>query len=291
MLDDLRPLAVFAKTVEAGSFRAAARQLGLSPSVVSHHVAQLESRLGLALIYRSTRRLSLTVDGTQLYQHAHAMLAAAEAGLNAMNDRAVEPVGELSISLPAFLASGPLMPQLTAFIERHPRVRLHMDFSDEKQDLIAQGIDLAIRIGALQDSALKAVRLLDLPRTLVAAPALLQGRAPQTPAELTRLDWIGIRMRPGPRRFRHEDGQEVEIEIEPRVEVNSIEASRQLSIAGLGLCSPPTFLVADDLAAGRLVQVLPEWRVPTLGIYAVWPPNAGRDGLSRRLVAALQDGR
>lgn len=290
MIDDLRPLAVFAKTVEAGSFRAAARLLGLSPSVVSHHVAQLESRLGLALIYRSTRRLSLTVDGKQLYSHAQAMLAAAEAGLNAMNDRSAEPMGELSISLPAFLANGPLMPQLAAFIARHPRVRLHMDFSDEKRDLIGQGIDLAIRIGALQDSALKAVRLLDLPRTLVAAPSLLQDPLPQTPADLPRLGWIGIRMRPGPRRFRHEEGQEIDIEIEPRVEVNSIEASRQLAIAGLGLCTPPSFLVADDLAAGRLVAVLPDWQVPTLSIYAVWPPNAGRDGLSRRLVAALQEG-
>ena len=290
MIDDLRPLAVFAKTVEAGSFRAAARMLGLSPSVVSHHVSQLESRLGLALIYRSTRRLSLTVDGKRLYSHAQTMLAAAEAGLNAMNDRSSEPVGELSVSLPAFLVSGPLMPRLTTFITNHPKVHISLDFTDEKQDLIGDGIDLAIRIGALQDSSLKAVRLLDLPRTLVAAPSLLQGKSLQGPRDAAELDWIGIRMRPGPRWFRHAVGQEIAIEMAPRVQVNSIEASRQLAIAGLGLCSPPSFLVAEDLAAGRLVEVLPDWRVPTLGIYAVWPSNAGREGLSRRLVAALQSG-
>ena len=291
MIDDLRPLAVFAKTVEAGSFRAAARMLGLSPSVVSHHVSQLEARLGRALIYRSTRRLSLTVEGKQLYSHVQAMLAADAAGLSAMNDQTGEPVGELSVSLPAFLASGPLMPQLTRFIAAHPKVLLTLDFTDEKQDLIADGIDLAIRIGALQDSSLKAVRLLDLPRTLVAAPSLLQGEPPREPADIVARDWIGIRMRPGPRRFRHADGREVEIKIAPRVQVNSIEASRQLALAGLGLCSPPSFLVAADLAAGRLVEVLPDWRVPTLGIYAVWPPNAGREGLARRLVTALRNAR
>ncbi|KMN81531.1 LysR family transcriptional regulator, partial [Chromobacterium violaceum] len=120
MIDELRALAVFAKTTETGSFRAAARALGLAPSVVSHHVSQLESRLGVALLYRSTRRLSLTPDGQALYGHAQAMLQAAETGLNELAGRAIEPAGTLRLSLPAFFARGPLTTSLAAFSRCHP---------------------------------------------------------------------------------------------------------------------------------------------------------------------------
>ncbi|TDR82763.1 LysR family transcriptional regulator [Paludibacterium purpuratum] len=290
MIDELRALAVFAKTVEAGSFRAAAAALALSPSVVSHHVAQLEQRLGVALLYRSTRRLSLTDDGRLLYGHAREMLAAAETGLGALAERTGELSGALSVTLPAFLAQSALIGTIAGFLRQHGKVRLTLDFSDEKQDLVGEGIDLAIRIGDLQDSGLKSVRLFDLPRKLVAAPALLAGQVPlERPEALRAFDWIGISMRPGAKTLRHRDGRESQIDIAPRVRVNSIEASCQLALAGAGLCTPPAFMVADDLAAGRLVEPLPEWHVPALGVYAVWPPNAARDGLTRRLIDCLRD--
>ncbi|POZ61999.1 LysR family transcriptional regulator [Chromobacterium alticapitis] len=290
MIDELRALAVFAKTVETGSFRAAARALQLSPSVVSHHVSQLEAKLGAALLYRSTRKLSLTPDGQDLYQHAQAMLQAAESGLNALAGRAAEPAGSLSVTLPAFFARHPLVEQLAGFSRSHPKVELALDFSDEKRDLIRDGIDLAIRIGELPDSALKSRRLLDMPRLTVAAPSLLAEReAPRVPAELADWPWLGIRMRPNRKTLRLDSGEAQAFAFQPRLTSNSIDAACRLAIAGCGLATPPVFLVEEDLAAGRLCAVLPEWRVEALGVYAVWPANAARESLTLRLVNHLAD--
>lgn len=290
MIDELRALAVFAKTTETGSFRAAARALGLAPSVVSHHVSQLESRLGVALLYRSTRRLSLTPDGQALYGHAQAMLQAAETGLNELAGRAAEPAGTLRLSLPAFFARGPLTTSLAAFSRCHPKVELELDYSDEKRDLIRDGIDLAIRIGELQDSALKSRRLFDMPRLLVAAPSLLDARGePASPAELADWPWLGIRMRAKRKPLIDAAGRRHDFAIQPRITANSVDAACQLAIAGCGLATPPAFLVENELAAGQLRVVLPDCQVEALGVYAVWPANAARESLTLRLVRFLAE--
>jgi len=288
MIDNLRALAVFATTVETGSFRAAAKALGLSPSVVSHHIGQLEARLGTALLYRSTRRLSLTPDGATLFEHAQAMRKSAEAGLNVLAYRAAEPSGTLSVSLPAFMARSALTTHLAAFAQRYPGITLNLDYSDLKRDLIADGIDLAIRIGALQDSALKSRRLFDMPRKLVVAPSVAaQHPRPQRPEDLRDWDWIGVQMRPDYKLLRHADGETCKLGYTPRIVVNSIEAFTQMALHGLGLATPPAFLVEEALASGALVEPLPEWTVESLGVYAVWPPNAAREGLTFRLLEFL----
>ncbi|UTH74698.1 LysR family transcriptional regulator [Chromobacterium sp. IIBBL 290-4] len=290
MIEELRALAVFAKTVETGSFRAAARALQLSPSVVSHHVSQLESRLGTALLYRSTRRLSLTADGEMLHQHAQAMLQAAESGLNALAGRGAEASGRLSLTLPAFFSRSPLTARLAEFSLRHPKVELALDYSDEKRDLVRDGIDLAIRIGELPDSALKSRRLFDMPRLLVAAPALLAQRpAPRHPQELADWPWLGIRMRPDRKTLIDEAGEAHSFPIQPAIRANSLDAVCQLAAAGCGLATPPAFLAQDDIAAGRLMECTPAWRVEALGVYAVWPANAARASLTLRLVHHLAD--
>ncbi|MCW3482093.1 LysR family transcriptional regulator [Neisseriaceae bacterium JH1-16] len=288
MIDDLRALAVFAKTVETGSFRAAADALGLSPSVVSHHVAQLEARLGVALLYRSTRRLSLSHDGQALFEHARAMLAAAESGFAAVAAGS-EPTGKLTVTLPAFFAASPLLDALAAFSHTHPKVALDLQFGDAKRDLIRDGLDLAIRIGALTDSTLKARRLFDMPRCLVASPGLMaRFAAPQRPEDLAEWDWIGFKPRPNRKQLIDAAGEAVPFSFAPRLTVDSVEALGRLAEAGVGLATPPRFLVAEALRAGRLIEVLPDWRVESLGVYAVWPPNAPRDGLARRLVDFLE---
>jgi DNA-binding transcriptional LysR family regulator len=288
MIDDLRAMAVFAKTVESGSFRAAATAMNLSPSVVSHHVSQLEERLGVALLYRSTRRLSLTQDGIALFEHAKLMLAAAENGLNAITRRSGEPIGTLSVTLPAFLARSPLVERIAEFAKACPKVRLAMDFSDLKQDLIRDAIDLAIRIGPLQDSGLKSRKLFDIERRLVIAPAAMGKQYPLVPEDLRDWSWIGLRMRPNHRTLTNAQGEARQISFEPRVVVNSLDAVCQLAIAGLGLATPPAFLVEDDIRRGRLVEPLSEWSISSLGAYAVWPPNAARESLTYRLVQFLQ---
>lgn len=258
--------------------------------MVSHHVSQLESRLGVALLYRSTRRLSLTPDGQALYGHAQAMLQAAETGLNELAGRAAEPAGTLRLSLPAFFARGPLTTSLAAFSRCHPKVELELDYSDEKRDLIRDGIDLAIRIGELQDSALKSRRLFDMPRLLVAAPSLLDARGePASPAELADWPWLGIRMRAKRKTLIDAAGRRHDFAIQPRITANSVDAACQLAIAGCGLATPPAFLVENELAAGQLRVVLPDCQVEALGVYAVWPANAARESLTLRLVRFLAE--
>ena len=290
MIDELRAMAVFAKTVETGSFRAAATALGLSPSVVSHHVSQLEARLGVALLYRSTRRLSLTQDGKALFEHARAMLAAAEGGFNAVARRAAEPTGMLSVTVSAFLSRGGLMDSIAAFARTHSGIALELDFSDQKRDLIRDGIDLAIRIGALEDSTLKSRKLFDIRRKLVAAPEVASRHpAPRMPEDLAEWDWIGLRMRPNHRTLTNAAGESRTVRFEPRVTVNSLDAVCQLSLAGLGLATPPAFMVEAEIDAGRLVEPLPGWSASSLGVYAVWPPNAPREGLTGRLLRFLEE--
>jgi len=288
MIDELRAMAVFAKTVEMGSFRAAAHELKLSSSVVSHHVSQLEARLGVALLYRSTRRLSLTQHGEKLFESAKTMLAAAEAGLNAMAQQSPEPSGKLRITMPAFFARGSLIKDIAAFALAHPKVALSINFSDVKQDLIRDGIDLAIRIGQLQDSALKSKQLFTVQRKLVAAPHYLHGQCVRTPQELQEWDWIGLSMRPDFKILRNAAGTSCKLEYQPRISVDSIDAVCQLALAGLGLATPPAFMVEQELAAGHLVEPLPGWQVEALGAYAVWPANAARESLTLRLIRFLE---
>ena len=288
MLDQLRQIAIFAKTVDHGSFRAAARALDLSPSVVSHHIAQLEERLGTALLYRSTRKLSLTEDGKQLLAQAHVMVEAAEAGLQAVADHAKQPSGVLHVTVPAVLAQSETVDRIAAFSIAHPKVRLVMDFSDQRREIIDGGIDVAIRMGWLKDSTLKARKLYDAHRKLVAAQSYMQTHpAPSSPKDLEDWDWLElspVRMRP---RFKMPGRQNVQLKPTPCLSVNDAHAIYQLARAGAGLAIVPEFLADQDIASGQMVHVLPDWQLDPIGVFAVWPPNAPKAGLTAHFVEAL----
>jgi DNA-binding transcriptional LysR family regulator len=291
MLDELRQIAIFAKTVDHGSFRAAARALRLSPSVVSHHVGQLEQHLGTPLLYRSTRKLSLTPDGKRLLQAARAMLAAAESGLDEIATQALQPAGLLRLTVPAVLAQSPLTKTLAEFSIANPRIRLAIDYSDSRRDLIADGYDVAIRAGEMEDSSLKARKLYSMQRHLVAAPNYIESRAsPATPDDLTQWDWIELApvwrqklvfSQPGTTRQL--------VKPESRVSVNNAYALCQLARGGAGLAIVPEFLTEQDIAAGDLQTVLPDWTIDAIDVFAVWPSNAPRDGLTRHLINFLKD--
>lgn len=193
MLDHLRPLAVFAKVVELGSFRAAAKALGLSHSVVSHHVSQLEQMLGSTLLYRTTRRLSLTQQGERLFASAAAMLQAAESGLDEIAGGSRQPIGLLRVTVPAVLAAAHLVDDVAAFAELYPRVQLALNFSDTRRDLVSEGIDIAIRMGRLEDSSLKSRKLAVIPDALFASPSYVARHPrPRRPADLAQWDWLQL---------------------------------------------------------------------------------------------------
>lgn len=288
-MEHLRQIAIFAKTIDHGSFRAAAKALTLSPSVVSQQISDLEDRLGTLLLYRSTRSLSLTRDGELLLHHARSMLEAAEKGLQSVSAHQSNPTGELRITMPAVLAHSDLVKQLADYSTAFQGVELSVDFSDSRKNMIGDGYDLAIRMGWLKDSALIARKLATVERKLVVATSYLEAKAePKSPRDLMNWDWLALSALPSKNiTFTKPDGQKVKLNPSSRIRANNAFALCQFARSGAGLAAVPDFLVADDLNAGTMSVVLPEWGIDELGIYAVWPEGATKNTLSRHLVDYL----
>ncbi|MGB7204489.1 MAG: LysR substrate-binding domain-containing protein [Anderseniella sp.] len=290
MLDQLRQIAIFAKTVDHGSFRAAAKALRLSPSVVSHHITHLEEQLGVALLYRSTRKLSLTRDGERLIGAARKMMEAADAGLRAVSDTAPQPTGELRITAPAVLAQSATVTRIAEFSIAFPGVHLTLDFSDLRREVIGDGIDVALRMGWLKDSSLKALKLYDVDRCLVASPSYLQKHPePVTPNDLEDWDWLELSQVKLAPEFQKAGHQKIAIKPTPRISVNEAHALYFLARSGAGLAIIPEFLTREDADAGFIQKVLPDWKPTPVGVFAVWPPNAPKEGLTALFVKFLAE--
>jgi DNA-binding transcriptional LysR family regulator len=289
MINDLRAMAIFAETVKQGSFRGAAKLLDLSPSVVSYHITQLEQRLGTALIYRSTRKLSLTHEGKILLQHANTMLASAQQGLNEITADNNKPTGSLTITLPSGLTRAPISHQIAEFSLLYPGIALHILYTDVRQDIIADGIDLAVRAGTLSDSSLKSKRIGHIERKLVCSKTFWEKRShnPTHPHQLSLWRWIKLAMLPNTRTLINADQQHEVVHFDSHVVVDSIEAMTQFCFLGLGLATPPSFLVRDALISGELVEVLPHWQVNSVPLYVVWPENVTANSNTWRLLDHL----
>jgi DNA-binding transcriptional LysR family regulator len=289
MIDDIRYLIIFAKVVEKGSLTAAAEVLDLAVSTVSAHLSKLEANLGVALIYRNTRKLALTADGMNILETARAMLELYESGLLEFKQRSVSTAGALRIALPSvLLAYRPFMDEIGQFALRFNEASLQLVCSDLREDIVGDGVDVAFRIGSLPDSTLKARPVFAFERVTVASPALLEGAGLLVhPRQLAELPWIGLSMLPSQRTFTHAGGESCTIRYTPRVTVDSVEASHQLAIAGVGLAAPPAFRARAELAAGALVEVLPGWSQAPLTVHAVWPGNMAPTSLAFRLINQL----
>lgn len=284
-IDQLRALAVFARTVEQGSFRAAAAALGLSPSVVSHHISNLEEALGTALLHRTTRRLALTEEGRALHLAAQEMLAAAERGIDQVAAQAGSPMGRLRVTAPAGLVHDEVFARLCAFAAAFPKVELALHLADQQLDLLGEGIDVAIRAGAMKDSGLRSRRIGELARKLVAAPAYAATRPPpRHPRELATWDWIHLRSRPPVAAFAQRG---VQVAFSSRLSVDSVAGAMALARAGLGLATVPAAMADLDLRAGLLREMLPDFPLESPPIYAVWPSSTTRASLTQRLVSFL----
>lgn len=286
MLDELRALAVFPSVVEQGSFRGAARTLALSPSVVSHHVRSLEESVGVALLYRSTRKLVLTPAGERLAVEAQAMVASAERGLDQARGLGETLSGALRVTMPAFLAETSICRDIAAFARTHPEVRLTLSFSEVPKDLLDDGFDLALRMGALQDSTHKTRKLAEMQRVLVAAPELAASQRPlRTPEDLASWPFVHLGSRPPALSLRHQKhGKEAKVAYTPAVLVDNAAAMRGLMLAGVGLATLPEALVRTDLASGRAVEVLGAWRVAPIAVHALWPDGAVKPTLTLRFL-------
>jgi DNA-binding transcriptional LysR family regulator len=290
MIDELRAMAIFATVAEAGSFSAAGRQLKLATSGVSQHVTKLEDRLGITLFYRSTRSLSLTNDGKRLLEHAQRMITAAEDGLNSIADISKEPAGALTITLPAFMADSTYENAIWDFMRRYPSIAITIKHLDRNFDLVAEGIDLALRMGELPDSALRSRRLGSFARKLVCAPSYLNTLPKiKTPDDLKTCDFVAMDGLIDQVALLKND-QERTIETNHgRVLVDSFSALRSALRAGMGIQRIPLSIAQDDLVSGALVELLPDWKIPDLGTYAVWPDTSRRSSLTRLLIKHIVD--
>lgn len=287
MIDDLKALAIFAETVKQKSFRGASKHLNLSPSVVSYHITQLEKRIGTPLLYRSTRKISLTHQGSILYKHTTEMLNAAHEGLSKISSSSSEPFGKLSIRLPSVLMRSPINKKIAEFSIKHPGIEFHFSYSDVRQDLISNGIDLAVRVGEMEDSSLKSKKIGTIERRLTCSPDyLLKKGTPHHPKDLSDWEWIRLEMLP-PRRKFTKGRQTYEIKYNSHVCVDNVEAMTQFCMYGLGVATPPEYLVTKSIKEKILIELIPEWKVDSLNLFAVWPANASSNSNLRLLLNHL----
>lgn len=290
MINYLRHMAVFARVVDEGSFRAAARDLSVAPSRVSQTISDLEQYIGVTLMYRSTRKLSLTTDGRKFYQHAAEIMRNAEAGMNELNSLSQKPFGELKVTLPAFLVSSNISQAIGEFAKQYADISLSLIYTDQRVDLLDQGIDLTIRVGWLEDSSMLSRKLTESRRLLVASPEYLKALSkPQQPADIINWDWLHFNVRASTIEFTHTNGKIVRITENSRLVINSAEAIANFACQGVGVAILPEHLISKKIESGELVEVLPEWKLKPLGFYAVWPDKSRRESLTLLLVRYLAD--
>lgn len=273
MQDNFAAIPVFVAVVECESFSAAARRLGITKSAVSKRIAQLENSLGVQLLQRTTRSLSLTEAGEQYFGYARNACAVAREGEDAVTRLQGQPQGCLRISVPMVFGRLHVAPLIPRFLAACPDVEITMMMDDQVVDLVDGGFDLAIRIGQLADSSLIARRIAPCHSLLCAAPAYLACYGTPTDLEqLSRHNCLFYSYFRGGSEWQFE-GPTGRVRFQPRgnYQVNNSEALREALLAGMGICQMPTFIVGDDIAQGRLIELMPAYRLPEHAIYAVYP--------------------
>lgn len=290
-MDSYKRMALFAEVVTSGSMTAAARRLGMTPSAVSQQVRVLEKELGLSLLHRSTRKITLTEAGAQYFEGCADMVAAARRAEQALARHRDEPEGELRITVPVGL--GGLIAHALAPMRKHPKLGMTLLVDDALVDVLDARIDIALRVGPLPDSSLVARRLGTLRPQLCAAPGYLAERGwPQHPRDLAQHAWLGFRpMAAGQSSvvLIGPDGERFATPLQAQVQASQVTILHSLCVAGWGISA----VVSDDdrkaIHDGRLVPVLPDWTLPELVISAITPRRGEQPAKVRHAMALLAD--
>ncbi len=264
---------MFSAVVDASSFVAAADSLGMSKAAVSRYVSELEQRLGVRLMHRTTRKLSLTPEGEVFLVRCRDILANIESSEAEISTRSVTASGLLKVSLPVSFGIRHLAPLWSEFLADHPQVTLDVQLADRVIDLVDEGFDLAVRIARLPDSSLISRQLTSTRLVLCAAPSYLKRRGtPAHPSELAQHDVLGYSlMAMGDQwQFTGPEGP-VCVKVRPRMWTNNGDSCVAAALQGSGIQLQPTFLIDEELASGQLVEILPQFRSVELGIYAIYP--------------------
>lgn len=274
LTDRIELIQTFVRIVDAGSLSAAAAQLATTQPTISRRLQTLERSLGVRLLQRSTHAMKMTEDGERCYERAKELLAGWDEFENELRGARQHAEGTLRVAVPHAFGQEQLIGPLAQFMRNHPRITVEWLLHDRAADFISQGIDCAIQVGEVADPSVVAIHLAEVPRMTVVAPALLQGRAlPQSPAELADLPWIAI-----PAFYRREvtlthahSGERSQVAFRPQLVTDSLYALRNAAIAGMGAAVGSSWVLSEDVAAGRLVQLLPEWEPAPLPVSLLYP--------------------
>lgn len=288
---NLNRLAYFAAVVDAASFTRAADRLGITKTVVSQQVARLEQELKTSLLVRTTRRVEPTEAGRLLHARCLMILREAENAFAELAQANAKPVGLLRIAAPNDYGSCTLAPLAAAFSKQFPACRVDLLLADTKVDLVANQIDLSIRVGWLEDSNLQARRIGSFRQLLVAAPGVVKKRAVAQPGDLASLPFVanGALREPLQWQFVRNDFERQTVRMNQTLTINTTPAVLAATLVGAGLSVLPDFLVMEDIKAGRLAHILPAWALPAGGIHAVYPAARFRPPKVTAFVAMLTE--
>jgi DNA-binding transcriptional LysR family regulator len=283
----------FVRIVDAGNLSAAAAQLGTTQPTISRRLQALERSLGVRLLRRSTHSMTLTEDGQRCLERARELLANWQAFEADMRGAGDEPEGTLRVIAPHAFGQQQLVAPLAEYLARYPRVNVEWLLHDRRPDFIAEGIDCAIQVGAIDDQSVVAIKLAEVPRIVVAAPALAQ-RLPagHSPADIARLPWLALRPY-----YRGEvaltaigSGGQVRFPIAPRMSTDSLYALRSAAVMGVGAAIGSAWLVGEDIEQGRLVHLAPQWRAAPLPVHLVYPQARFYPARLRRFLDVMRAG-
>jgi DNA-binding transcriptional LysR family regulator len=273
-MDRFQAITAFARVVEAGSFARAAERMGVSVSAVSRHVSELEAHLDARLLNRTTRRLSLTEGGQAFYERCVQLLADLDEAEVAVTSASILPRGTLRLTSSATFASRHLASAIAAFILRHPRIRFDVELSERVVDLVDEGFDLAVRIGAVGSQNLVARKIGMTGLVCCAAPTYLERHGePSEPGELSKHACLTYEHMPNRNvwTFRDPDGGERAVRISGPAQANNGRFLEALATEGAGIACEPDFIVGPDVHSGRLKPILVPFAPPPLPIYVVYP--------------------
>lgn len=291
---DLNNMLYFAEVVDHGGFAAAARVLGVPKSSLSRRITEMETTLGVRLLHRTTRKLSLTQAGEAYYRHCAALREQAQAAQDAVAQVQAEPRGTIRVTCPLTLAQITVGPVLPSFLDKHPHVRIEMEVTNRVVDLVQEGIDVALRVRpTLEDSGSLVVKNLGMTGSLlVASPRQIEreGR-PQSPGDLDKLTTVAMSAIDGRASWRlvGPQGQSHEMEVRPRYTANDLLTLKFAVQGGTGMSILPDYMVRRELREGSLVEVLDGWRPPQQILHAVFPTRRGLTPAVRHFLDFLGD--
>lgn len=288
----LNRLAYFVSVAEEGSFTAAADRLGITKSVVSQQVARLERDCRTSLLVRTTRSVQLTEAGQAFYHRCSAILKDAEDAFEELAESSAEPYGTLRLTAPFDYGIGVVVPAIAAFMERFPACKVDVIMRDQALNLMADNIELAIRVGWLVDTSFQARKIGSFRQLLVASSSRQRQVAELNhPSEIAELPFVAnAALRDALRwEFSHRDTERQVVDVEARFSLDATLAVREAVCHGAGLSVLPDYAIADDLASGRLIHVLPQWSLPEGGIHAVFPAARFRPAKVRAFVSLLAE--